>query len=49
MKIKNIYEKKINVLGKLLEPDEIREITTAEAKTTEIKNLFKHKYIEEVK
>ena len=49
MKIKNIYGKKINVLGKPLEPDEIRELTTKEAKMSEIKKLITHKYIEEVK
>lgn len=48
MKIKNIYGKRINVLNKPLEYNEVMEITTEESKTNEIRNLFKQKYIEEV-
>ena len=48
MKIKNVYGKKINVLCKPIEPEEIRELTKEESKTNEIKKMIKQKYLEEV-
>lgn len=49
MDIKNIYKRKINVLGKELKPDEFRELTSEEVKSNEIKTLIRNKYIEKVK
>ena len=45
MQIKNIFGKKINVLGEPLEPDEIVDVPKA---SKEIKKLINNKYLVEV-
>lgn len=46
MKIKNICGREINVEGKKFPKDAEMEV---KKKTTEIKNLIKQKYVEEIK
>lgn len=47
--IKSIWATKINVLKAQLDPGEMLFITSEDAKTHEIKNLIRHKYVEIVK
>lgn len=45
MKVKNILGKPFKISGKIIQPDEVREVE----ETQEIKNLIKQKYLEKVK